>query len=130
MNRVIEGATLTHAHRNSHDPLRMQRAGVMAACSAAPRLETVDENAIATLDKAHLQAVDGLPCVSKEQGGTGVLFQLIGPRHERRAMPITANQPLRTWIGIFADPAMTRPPSDRYRTLRPPSTCRGQGSSS
>ena len=36
-----------------------------------------------------------------------MLFELIGARHERRSLLITANQPFGEWGKIFPDQAMT-----------------------
>jgi len=57
------------------------------------RRELALEAAIARLDKYHLLILDDLAYVTKDQAETSVLFELIGARHERRSLLITANQP-------------------------------------
>jgi DNA replication protein DnaC len=59
----------------------------------AARRELALETAIAKLDKYHLVVLDDITYVSKDQGETSVLFELIAARYERRSLGITANQP-------------------------------------
>jgi hypothetical protein len=54
-----------------------------------------------------------LAYVSKDQAETGVLFELISARYERRSILITANQPFGEWGKVFPDPAMTLAAVDR-----------------
>jgi DNA replication protein DnaC len=73
------------------------------------QLETV----IAKFDKYHLLILDDLSYVTKDQAETGVLFELISQRYERRSLLITANQPFGEWGKIFQDQAMTLAAIDR-----------------
>ena len=77
------------------------------------RRELALEAAIAKLDKYHLLILDDLAYVTKDQAETGVLFELIGARYERRSLLVTANQPFGDWGKIFPDPAMTLAVVDR-----------------
>jgi DNA replication protein DnaC len=77
------------------------------------RRELALEAAINRLDKYHLQILDDLAYVSKDQAETSVLFELISARYERRSMLITANQPFGEWGKVFPDPAMTLAAVDR-----------------
>ncbi len=69
--------------------------------------------------KSHLAAalgfalLDDLAYVTKDQAETGVLFELIGARYERRSLLVTANQPFGKWGKIFPDQAMTLAVVDR-----------------
>ncbi len=71
------------------------------------------ESAIAKLDKFDLLILDDITCVTKDQAGTSVLFELISARYERRSTLITANQPFGAWDTMFPDPAMTLAAVDR-----------------
>ena len=71
------------------------------------------ESAIAKLDKFDLLILDDITCVTKDQAGTSVLFELISARYERRPTLITANQPFGAWDTMFPDPAMTLAAVDR-----------------
>ena len=62
--------------------------------------------ALEKLDKYHLLILDDIAYVSKDQAETSVLFELIGTRHERRSMLITANQAFGDWGRVFPDKAM------------------------
>jgi DNA replication protein DnaC len=77
------------------------------------RRELALETAIAKLDKYHLLILDDLAYVTKDQGETSVLFELISARYERRSLLITANQPFGEWGKVFPDPAMTVAVVDR-----------------
>jgi DNA replication protein DnaC len=77
------------------------------------RRELALESFIAKLDKYHLLVLDDIAYVSKDQAETSVLFELIGSRHERRSLLITANQPFGEWGKIFPDQAMTLAAVDR-----------------
>jgi len=71
------------------------------------------EAAITKLDKYQLLILDDIAYVTKDQAETGVLFELIAVRYERRSLLITANQPFGEWGKIFADQAMTLAAIDR-----------------
>ncbi|TVQ36354.1 MAG: hypothetical protein EA356_05845 [Geminicoccaceae bacterium] len=92
------------------------------------------EAAIAKLDKYHLLILDDFCYARKDQAETGVLFELIAARYERRSLLVTANKPfgaaaarlLRAvpsemdrssaddrWNEVFPDPAMTVAAVDR-----------------
>ena len=51
------------------------------------------EAAIAKLDKYHLLILDDFCYARKHQAETGVLFELIAARYERRSLLVTANKP-------------------------------------
>ena len=57
------------------------------------RRELALEALLARLDRFHLLILDDLAYVQKDQAETGVLFELISARYERRSLLITANQP-------------------------------------
>lgn len=65
------------------------------------------------MDKYHLLIIDDVAYVSKDQAETGVLFELIGMRYERRSLLITANQPFGEWGKVFPGQAMTLAAIDR-----------------
>ncbi len=46
----------------------------------------------------------------KDQAETGVLFELISARYERRSLLITANQPFGEWGKVLDDDAVSVPP--------------------
>jgi IstB-like ATP binding protein len=71
------------------------------------------EAAINRLDRYDLLILDDLSCVHKDHAETFVLFELIGARHERRSMLITANQPFADWDKVFPDHAMMIAAIDR-----------------
>ena len=71
------------------------------------------EGAIAKLDKFELLILDDLAYVTKDREETGVLFELIAARYERRSILVTANQPFGAWDQVFPDPAMTVAAVDR-----------------
>lgn len=71
------------------------------------------EAAIIKLDKYHLLILDDISYVSKNQDESGVLFELIAARYERRSLLITANRPFGEWDSIFPDKAMTLASVDR-----------------
>lgn len=77
------------------------------------RRELALESAIAKLDRYDLLILDDITYVSKDQAETGVLFELIAARYERRWLLITANQPFGEWGRIFPDQAMTLAAVDR-----------------
>jgi DNA replication protein DnaC len=77
------------------------------------RRELQLEAAIARLDRFDLLILDDLAHVTKDQAETGVLFELISARYERRPILITANQPFGEWNRVFPDPAMTLAAVDR-----------------
>jgi DNA replication protein DnaC len=60
-----------------------------------------------------LVILDDIAYVTKDQAETGVLFELIAARYERRSLLITANQPFGEWGKIFPDQAMTLAAIDR-----------------
>ena len=71
------------------------------------------ESAIAKLDKFHLLVLDDISYVAKDQAETGVLFELIAMRYERRSLAITANQAFGEWNNVFPDKAVTLAAIDR-----------------
>jgi DNA replication protein DnaC len=77
------------------------------------RRELALEAAIAKLDKYHLLILDDLAYVTKDQAETSVLFELIGIHHERRSLPVTANQPFGQSGKILPHRAMTLAVVDR-----------------
>ena len=79
----------------------------------AARRDLALESAIAKLDKYHLLILDDIAYATKDQAETGVLFELISARYERRSLLITANQPFAEWNRIFPDQAMTLAAVDR-----------------
>ena len=79
----------------------------------AARRDLALESAIAKLDKYHLLILDDIAYATKDQAETGVLFELISARYERRSLLITANQPFADWNRIFPDQAMTLAAVDR-----------------
>jgi energy-coupling factor transporter ATP-binding protein EcfA2 len=81
------------------------------------RRELQLEAAIARLDRFDLLILDDLAHVTKDQAETGVLFELISARYERRPILITANQPFGEWNRVFPDPAMTLAAVDRVRSF-------------
>ena len=58
---------------------------------------------LARLDRFHLLILDDIAYVQKDQAETGVLFELISARYERRSLLITANQPFGDWNKVFPD---------------------------
>ena len=79
----------------------------------AARRDLALESAITKLDKYHLLILDDIAYATKDQAETGVLFELISARYERRSLLITANQPFAEWNRIFPDQAMTLAAVDR-----------------
>jgi DNA replication protein DnaC len=77
------------------------------------RRDLVLESMLGKLDKYHLLILDDISYVSKDQAESGVLFELIGMRYERRSLLITANQPFGEWGKIFPGQAMTLAAIDR-----------------
>ena len=67
------------------------------------RRELALESLIARLDRFHLLILDDIAYVRKDQAETGVLFELISARYERRSLLITANQPFGEWGKVFPD---------------------------
>ena len=65
------------------------------------RRDLVLENLLARLDRYHLLILDDIAYVQKDQAETGVLFELISVRYERRSLLITANQPFGEWGQVF-----------------------------
>jgi DNA replication protein DnaC len=70
--------------------------------------------AISKLDRFDVLVLDDLSDVSKDQAGTGVLFELIAACYERRSLMITANQPFGNRSKVFHNPAMTVANIDRF----------------
>lgn len=68
---------------------------------------------MAKLDKFDCLLLDDLGYVRKDQAETGVLFELIAERYERRSLIITCNQAFSEWGQIFPDPAVTIAAIDR-----------------
>ncbi len=71
------------------------------------------EKALAKFDKYHLLILDDFVYTSKNSDESGVLFELINTRYERRSILITANQPFEAWDQIFPDPATMTASADR-----------------
>jgi DNA replication protein DnaC len=71
------------------------------------------ESAIAKLDNYRLVILDDISYVTRGQGETSVLFELIGSRYERLSLLITANQPFGEWGKVFPDQTMTLAAIDR-----------------
>ena len=67
------------------------------------RRELALEAMLARLDRFNLLILDDLAYVRKDQAETGVLFELISARYERRSLLITANQPFGEWGKVFPD---------------------------
>ena len=67
------------------------------------RRELALEAMLARLDRFHLLILDDIAYVQKDQAETGVLFELIAARYERRSLLITANQPFGEWNKVFPD---------------------------
>ena len=67
------------------------------------RRELALEAMLARLDRFHLLILDDIAYVQKDQAETGVLFELISARYERRSLLITANQPFGDWNKVFPD---------------------------
>ena len=67
------------------------------------RRELALEAMLARLDRFHLLILDDIAYVQKDQAETGVLFELISARYERRSLLITANQPFADWNKVFPD---------------------------
>lgn len=65
------------------------------------------------LDRFDLLILDDLGYVKKSEAETGVLFELIAHRYERRSLLVTANQPFSQWDAIFSDSTMTVAAVDR-----------------
>jgi DNA replication protein DnaC len=65
------------------------------------------------LDRYELLVLDDLGYVKKSEAETGVLFELIAHRYERKSLLITANQPFSQWDSIFTDSMMTVAAVDR-----------------
>jgi DNA replication protein DnaC len=88
----------------------------------AARRDFTLEGAMDKLDEYDLLILDDISYVRKDQAETGVLFELISARYERRSLLITANQPFGKWDDIFPDKAMTvfrdRPPRSSHRNPR------------
>ena len=55
------------------------------------------------LDRIHLLILDDIAYLEKDQAESGVLFELISERYERRSLLITANQPFGEWVRVFPD---------------------------
>jgi DNA replication protein DnaC len=73
----------------------------------AARRDLALESALNKLDKFHLLILDDIAYVTKDQAETGVLFEPISARYERRSMLITANQPFGEWGKIFPEPTLS-----------------------
>ena len=67
------------------------------------RRELALEAMLARLDRFNLLILDDLAYVRKDQAETGVLFELISARYERRSLLITANQAFGEWGKVFPD---------------------------
>ena len=65
------------------------------------RQELTLEAALARLDRYHLLILDDFTYLQKNEAESGVLFELISLRYERRSMLLTANQPFQEWARLF-----------------------------
>ena len=77
------------------------------------RRELALESLLARLDRIHLLILDDLAYVRKDQAETGVLFELISARYERRSLLITANQPFGEWGKVIGEPTIADAVLDR-----------------
>lgn len=91
--------------RHGFDTAFNQGAMHCAACrrTTFARRELALEAMLARLDRFHLLILDDIAYVQKDQAETGVLFELISARYERRSLLITANQPFGDWNKVFPD---------------------------
>ena len=65
------------------------------------RQELALEAALNRLDRFHLLILDDFTYLQKDEAESGILFELISLRYERRSLLITANQPFQDWAGLF-----------------------------
>ena len=65
------------------------------------RQELALEAALNRLDRFHLLILDDFTYLHKNEAESGVLFELISLRYERRSLLITANQPFQEWARLF-----------------------------
>ena len=75
------------------------------------RQELALEAALARLDRYQLLILDDFTYLQKDEAESGVLFELISLRYERRSLLLTANQPFQEWGRLF-------PLRDRRRRSR------------
>ncbi len=69
--------------------------------------------ALRKLDKYDSLILDDFGYVKKNEVETGVLFELISERYERKSILLTCNQPFSDWDEIFVDKAMAVAAIDR-----------------
>lgn len=65
------------------------------------RQELALEAALAKLDRYQLLILDDFTYLQKNEAESGVLFELISLRYERRSLLLTANQPFQEWGRLF-----------------------------
>lgn len=65
------------------------------------RQELTLEAALARLDRFQLLILDDFTYLQKNEAESGVLFELISMRYERRSILLTANQPFQEWTNLF-----------------------------
>ena len=65
------------------------------------RQELALEAALNRLDRFHLLILDDFTYLQKNEAESGVLFELISLRYERRSLLLTANQPFQEWATLF-----------------------------
>lgn len=65
------------------------------------RQELALEAALAKLDRYQLLILDDFTYLQKNEAESGVLFELISLRYERRSLLLTANQPFQEWGSLF-----------------------------
>ncbi len=65
------------------------------------------------LDKYDCLILDDFGYVKKNEAETGLLFELIDDRYERRSLIVTCNQPFKDWEEIFDDKRMAIAAADR-----------------
>lgn len=70
-------------------------------------------SALEKLDKYECLILDDFGYVQKDQTETGVLFELISERYERKSLLITCNQPFSDWDKVFIDKTMAIAAADR-----------------
>jgi len=70
-------------------------------------------SALDKLDKFDCLCLDDFGYVKRDQFETGVLFELISERYERRSIILTCNQPFGEWDDIFQDKTMAVAAIDR-----------------
>ncbi len=77
------------------------------------RQELALESALNRLDRFHLLILDDFTYLHKNEAESGVLFELISLRYERRSLLITANQPFQELARLFPSETVAVAPVDR-----------------